>query len=537
MNGALFAEFPAVTTAEWETAIARDLKGGDPKKLVWKSEDGIDVKPFYRMEDAPGLTAFPDFPKGWRISAEVDSSDAATQAVARGAQALLLRPASVDELASLLERLPLNQIELHIRTEAAVFPALQKYAAKLRGSLNAEPGADLPAFGPNFIPFLIDGDRFAALEPTITQELALALALGSDYLAANAVPEGIAFDFPVGTNYFFEIARLRAARLLWPRVVGAYRPSARSAIRIFAHTGGWSKTIYDPHVNLLRSTTEAMAAVIGGAELLTVTDFNSAYAAPNAFSRRMAVNTQLILREEAHFDELADASAGSWYIDSLTDQVAQAAWKLFQTIEAEGGYQKAQKAIEELIRPARENRKTLIAQRRRLFTGINAHANPSERELANVTQRSDSPRGPAPFERLRRNAEGREKETGKTPRVFLLRWGDAKMRRARAEFSSDFFACAGFEIADPPAPATLDEALQAIEKTKPDLVILCSSDPEYPALADAVCPKLSCPVIVAGYPKDAIEKLKEAGVADFIHIRSNALETLAGWQQKLGIGA
>ncbi|HZU25395.1 MAG TPA: methylmalonyl-CoA mutase family protein, partial [Bryobacteraceae bacterium] len=266
--------------------------------------------------------------------------------------------------------------------------------------------------------------------------------------------------------------------------------------------------------------------------------YNWAFAPADEFTRRMGVNTQLILREEAHFDELSDPSSGSWYIEALTDRMAGEAWKIFQAIEAVGGYAKAEAGgfIEELVRPARENRRTLVAQRRKLFTGINAHANPQERELDHVRRIPDAPRGASPFEMLRLNAERHEKTTGKTPRVFLLRWGDAKMRRARAEFSGDFFASGGFEIADRPAFSSLDEAIEAVTAEKPDALVLCSSDGEYLGLAKSVCPRVSCPVIVAGLPKDDIDKLKEAGVADFIHIRSNAVETLAAWQQKLGIG-
>ncbi len=540
MNGALFAEFPPVSTADWEAAIVKDLKGGDPKKLIWKTEDGFDVKPFYRMEDAPGLPAFSDFPKGWRICSEVDGDGAALEVIERGAQALLIRPKSADELDQLLATVPLHTTEVHVRTGAAtpfLLPVLGQYAAKLRGSVDCEPGGGLPKFGADFVPFMIDGDRFAELEPTVTQQLALMLALGADFLAKNAPAAGIGFDFSLGTNYFFEIAKLRAARLLWPRVIAAFDPNLRPAVRIFAHTGTWSKTIYDPYVNMLRSTTEAMSAVIGGAELVTVTAFNSAFTSPDEFTRRMGVNTQLILREEAHFDELADPSAGSWYLDSLTDRIAQQAWKIFQDIEGVGGFEAASAAgrIAEMVTPARENRRTLLAQRRKLFTGVNAHANPKERELEAIAKPSETPRGAEPFEQLRLNAEKHEKATGKTPCVFLLRWGDAKMRRARAEFTGDFFACGGFGIVDRTAFASLDEAVQAIETENPDLVILCSADPEYVALASAIHGRVPCPVLVAGYPKDDIDKLREAGVADFIHIRSNALETLTQWQHRLGI--
>ena len=530
MNGALFAEFPPVTTADWEAAIAKDLKGGDPKKLIWKTEDGFEAKPFYRLEDAPGLPAFPDFPKGWRISVEADSADAVNEAIARGAQAVLVRPKNAEELDALLARLPLEKVEIHIRGGAAaasLLAVVDKHAKKLRGSIDAPSQAGNVAFA-------IETDRLARFEPTATQAVALALAAGSEHLANGVAADRIAFDFAIGGNYFFEIAKLRAARLLWPRVVGAYHAGARPPVRIYAHTGEWNKTVYDPYVNMLRSTTEAMSAVIGGAELVTVTAFNSAFAHPDEFSRRMAINTQLILREEAHFDELSDPASGAWYIDSLADTIAREAWTIFQRIEAAGGLGKATDLIDELVKASTNERQKLIAQRRKLYTGINAHANPKERVLDNM-QHEALPSNAAGFEATRLVTEKHEKATGKTPRVFLLRFGDAKMSRARAEFTSDFFACGGFGIVDPPAFPSVDDAVHAIETEKPDLVVLCSSDAEYVALASAVCPKVSCPVIVAGNPTNDIEKLKEAGVADFVHIRSNAIKTLAEWQVELGI--
>src|SRR5581483_4862745 len=246
MSEALFAEFPPVTTADWEAAIVRDLKGADPKKLVWKTEDGFEVKPFYRMEDATGQPAFVDFPKSWRICSEVDGPDAAAEVIARGAQAILLHTADTAKLEAVLERIASNPVEVHVRAGGAassLLMALRKYKGKLRGSIDAPTPAE--GYGAEGVAFAIDGDLVARLEPTSTQELALMLALGSEYLAAAGagIANHIAFDFPVGANYFFEIAKLRAARLLWPAIVRAYSPTARPVVRIFAHTGGWSKSI------------------------------------------------------------------------------------------------------------------------------------------------------------------------------------------------------------------------------------------------------------------------------------------------------
>jgi methylmalonyl-CoA mutase len=520
MNAAqpLFAEFPPVSTAEWEAAIAKDLKGRDPKSLIWKTEDGFEVKPFYRLEDAPGLPALPDFPTGWKICAEVTDFETAMEVVARGAQAIQYRPENPDALEAMLARLPLTKVEVHIRADAkadSLLPVIRGFAGRLRGSLNCGPVLEAVGIAPDFLPFVINAETGT----TATQELALALARGSGYLdVLGPVAGQIAFAFAIGSNYFFEIAKLRAARLLWPRVVNAYDPQARTATRIFAQTSEWNKTVYDPYVNMLRGTTEAMSAVIGGAELVTVTPFNSAFAAPDEFARRMGVNTQLILREEAHFNELNDPAAGSWYIESLTDMMAREAWRLFQQIETEGSG---------LAKPARG---------RRQFTGVTVHANPSERVLDKITVPSVHVRGASDFEAMRLRTERYEKATGKTPKASLLLIGDAKMRRARAEFVTEFFQSAGFGIVKPPPFKTIEEALAAVESEKPDFVVLCSSDAEYTALAAAVCPRVSQPVIVAGYPKDAVEALKDAGVAEFVHIRGNALETLTALQRRLGIG-
>lgn len=538
----LFAEFPPVSTAEWEAAIAKDLKGKDPKSLIWKTEDGFEVKPFYRLGDSPGLPALRDFPTGWKICAEVTDFETAMEVVARGAQAIQYWPKNEDALEELLSRLPLAKVEVHIRADGhapSLLRVIRHFAGRVHGSFNCGPVHEAANIAPDFLPYVINAGRFDEIEATATQELALALAQGSEYLAdLGLVADQIAFSFPIGSNYFFEIAKLRAARLLWPRVVKAYDPHARPTTRIFAQTSEWNKTVYDPYVNMLRGTTEAMAAIIGGAELVTVSPFNSAFAAPDEFARRMGVNTQLILREEAHFDELSDPASGSWYIESLTDAMAREAWKLFQQMEAAGGYSRAVGSglVDSLVKPAREARKTAIAQRRRQFTGVNVHANLNERVLDKIAAPSTHARGPRDFEAMRLRTERYEKATGKTPKVFLLQFGDAKMRRARAEFVTEFFQCAGFGILKPPAFGTVDGALASVEAEKPDFVVLCSSDAEYPGLAVEICPRLAQPVIVAGYPKEALEQLKQAGVAEFVHIRSNALETLTALQRKVGIG-
>jgi methylmalonyl-CoA mutase len=373
---------------------------------------------------------------------------------------------------------------------------------------------------------------------TAVEELGFALALGAEYLAELETEP--VFSFAVSSNYFIEIAKLRAARRLWSQILTAFNKSGSATI--FVRTSLRNMTVYDPHVNLLRTTTESMSAVIGGADALYVEPFDRPYAKPNEFSRHLALNTQLILRDEAYLGKVSDPAAGSWYIESLTDSVAQAAWKLFQEIEAMGGMSKAFSSgfVAKTVATSRDKRAAAVNSRRKTLLGTNQYPNLKERMLDQIEQGPLANRLADPFEKIRLRTERHAAESGWTPKVLLVPMGDLKMRRARADFIANFFGCAGFEIQEPPAFTSSGDATAAILQNKPNLAVLCSSDPEYPAFAAEVCSNLKTagsdvPVLVAGFPKDAVEALKASGVTDFVHIKSNPIETLASWQQKLGV--
>jgi len=299
---------------------------------------------------------------------------------------------------------------------------------------------------------------------------------------------------------------------------------------IYSRTSLWNKTVYDPYVNVLRATTEAMSAAIGGCDSLQVTPFDATYREPSEAGRRLARNTQLILKKEAWLDRTVDPAGGSYYLEVLTDSLARAAWKLMQQVESTGGFRKAGKWIAGEVEKSRAAKAAAVASRRRTIVGTNQYPNAAER-VAGEIQREVHPRAAEAFEALRLRTE----RSGKNPLFLLVETGDLKMRKARAGFSANLFGCAGFET----RAVTVQDAaaaVAAIAEHKPDAAVLCSSDEEYAALAPAVCAGAGkVPVIVAGYPKDAVESLTAAGVADFIHIRSNALETLARWQQKVGV--
>jgi len=434
----LLEEFPPVPTTAWEETIAKDLKGADyEKRLVWKTDEGIAVRPYYRAEHAP-------------------------------AREPLSRPAAAWE----------------------TVPSGSEPPLSVSAIAHHEAGA------------------------TAVQELAFAMAEAVDCLAAGQAVGS--FGFAIGSNHFIEIAKLRAVRLLWAQAEEAFG-RAPSPLRIHAQTAGENKTLFDPHVNLLRVTTEALSAVLGGCDSLTIT--------PCGFDAHLADNVHHILREESHLDKVLDPGAGSYYVEALTDALAAEAWTLFQAIEAAGGFAawRDSGALDVALGRARERKEQAVASRRRVLVGTNNYPNLGERRLDAAPALPAGWRLAEAFEDIRLRTERHAAATGRTPRVLLLEHGDLKMRKARAAFCLNFFACGGFDIVR--GEALADAAL----------VVLCSSDAEYLALAQDVCPRTAAPVIVAGNPKDQIEALRAAGVVDFVHVGSNAVDTLTAWQHRLGI--
>jgi methylmalonyl-CoA mutase len=576
-NEKLLEEFPAVTTAEWQAAIARDLKGADPeKKLTWRTDEGMAVKPLYRAEDlaesacedaAPG-----DFPfrrsaretGDWRIREEIDAADAeeanrmACAAVAAGAEGIAFSGILVRG-AGELERLlrGLDTIPVHFeRADERLIEMLIERQSKTPHGAEISTGCDAlaslefaaNAIGtatPGFVPFAIQAAAFADAGTTAVEEIGFALAAGVDFLSALAergmdlsrAAAALGFSFAVGSNYFFEIAKLRAFRMIWARAAESFGSTHEaSRARIAARTSKWNRTVYDPHVNILRATTEAMAAVLGGADSVTVAPFDACYKRPDEASRRLARNTQLLLKHEAWLGRVADAGGGSYALETITDFLARQGWKAMQEIEARGGFLRAQ--AEGMIARALDRRlaarELAVATRKRVLVGTNQFANPGEQALKRIdAQRMNADlRGAQAYEELRLRTERHAAAGGKTPQVLLAEIGDVKMRAARSNFAANFFACAGFEIT-----TRRFKKAGEIAAVDADVIVLCSADAEYAALATELMGKLKAlgretSVIVAGNPEKT-EELKAAGIKDFVHVRSQPVEFLTKWQEKL----
>lgn len=575
---ALLEEFPPVTREQWDRAIRKDLNGADyEKRLVWHTRAGIRIKPYYRAEDLESLDYLfrsrpGEFPyvrgarpaNDWKIREEIDLRDcaeanaAARKALAGGAEEICFRravPKTLSDLHVLLEGLDGRAI--HLWAEAATGPLLSlivESGIALRGTLSLDPFDDPDAAtsslkrspGPALRPIAIRDTSVLDAGATPVQEAGFLLAAGIEYLkrmtargiTVDQAAEGLWFGMSAGASYFFQIAKFRAFRMLWARAVESFGGSKEAAKAYLAsRTADWNHTIYDAYNNVLRGTTEAMSAAMGGVDSLSVAPFDETYRDPDETSRRLARNTQIILKQEALLDRSVDPAAGSYYIESLTDLVAQAAWKLMQQVESTGGYLVARDSgmIAAEIRDARNKFADALAFRRRIIVGANGYPNPDERMLDRIEPNAAmavNGRGAAMFESIRLRTERHAAAGNRTPRLLLAEMGDLKPRKARSAFALSFFGVAGFEMNAQyfETPQELGAALAGF-----DAVVLCSSDKEYSNLAAPVIAAVSgIPVIVAGNPKDAA-RLEQAGVAGFVHIKSNVLDTLTAWQARLGV--
>ncbi len=334
------------------------------------------------------------------------------------------------------------------------------------------------------------------------------------------------FSLAVGSNYFMEIAKLRAMRLLWARLVEQYQPESPAAMKTFIHasTARWNKTIYDPYVNMLRTTTEGMSAALGNADSVSVTPFDVAFKESGVFSDRIARNQQLILKEESYLNKVADPGAGSYYIENLTHSMAHHAWALFQEVEARGGMIECVKTgfVQDQVMMIRRQKEADIAQRRIVLIGTNQYPNTQETMLNSVDVAVDGEiaesaykrltpfRIASEFEMVRLATEKHVKSGNKRPSVFLFTMGNLAFLRARAGFSSNFFGCAGYEIIDNPGFSAIAEGVEAAMESRSEIVVICSSDEEYSAIVPEIAKQLKsgnpkiC-VVVAGYPKEIVD--------------------------------
>jgi methylmalonyl-CoA mutase len=618
----LFSVFPPVSTEAWDAQINTDLKGKDYEKaLVWQTNEGFKVRPYYRQENLKDLNFIHTLPgqfpyvrgkkavgNEWLIRQDIDVTELgnanlkAVEVLSKGADSIGFifrdnQELTLEDIKKLLNGIDLTKTEINFSMpgrKKSLFNSFLSYLkeekidpSKLRGSINYDSigaytlrgkfcttAADsftllkeiLESFAgyPNFQIINVNGSFFNNAGSSIVQELGFSLAAGAEYLTqltelgsdAAAVATKMRFNFGISGNYFMEIAKLRAARMLWAKLVNAYSPeNGESAGKAFIHseTSLWNKSVYDPYVNMLRTQTEAMSAALGGTDSLTVLPYDLIYEQPTEFSERIARNQQSLLKDEAHFDKITDPAGGSYFIENLTASIAEQSWKLFLEIQDKGGFLAAFKEgfIQTQLKTMAEKKLKAIASRRENILGVNQFANVNEQIKSDMcpaifnaedlslpgseVETIKMFRGAQQFEALRYSTD-QYSELNPRPKVFLLTIGDLTMRKARAQFSANFFAVAGYEIIDNNGFSTVEDGIKAAKIAEADIVVLCSSDDEYTKLAPEAFNQLNNEAIfaVAGAPA-SMEELKAAGIENFIHIKSNLLETLTEYNNKLGI--
>ena len=621
----LFSNFPPVSTEQWMEKVATDLKGADfERKLVWRTNEGFKVQPFYRWEDIKDLQLINSLPgefpylrgtkkntNAWLVRQDLEVKDIkeankkALFLLERGVESLSFKINEKDLndqlMDALIKGIDSETVELNFFTcqghivelaklVVAYFQKKNYDVKKLFGSIDfdfmnkmltrgKEKGnfvetskALLEAIKP--LPFYrtlnVTSSSLNNAGAFITQELGYALAWGNEYLdklteagcPAELVAKKIKFNFGVGSNYFMEIAKFRAARLLWANIVAAYNPTCdrdcdnqgenkecrcAAKMRIHAQTSLFNMTVYDSHVNLLRSQTEAMSAALAGVDSMTVLPFDIPYKDSEEFSERIARNQQLLLKEESHFDKVADPAGGSYYIEKLTESIAQEAWRIFLDVVEKGGFYKAVKEgrVQDEVNASNEKRHLLVAQRRENILGTNIFPNFSEKagdkrpkdftSCCKADGKSDIKtlnfdRAALEFEKLRLETE----LSGKRPKAFMLTIGSLVMRQARAQYSCNFLACAGYEVVDNLGFKTVEEGVEAAMAAGADVVVLCSSDDEYAEYAEPAFKALNnrAMFVVAGAPA-CMDDLKAKGIENFIHVKVNVLETLKEFNAKL----
>jgi methylmalonyl-CoA mutase len=601
---ALGAEFPTPTDEQWRAAVGAVLSksGADFDSLVTQTLDGP-IQPLYSAQDvaalaptgvpgqAPfvrGATAEGNAVEGWDVrQLHANPNAKATNGaiiddLTNGVTSVWLRNVEVADIETALDGvyLDLAPVVLDLGTKSvagadaflAVANARQVPVAELRGSLGADPigqaalagtTPDLAVLGelagkaapyPNLCVATVDGTVVHNAGANDGEELAYATAVGVAYLRA-LTEAGVSVEdaaarievrFAVTDSQFASIAKLRAARLLWSRVCELSGTTPARGQRQHAVTSAAMLTRRDPWVNMLRTTIACFAAAIGGADAITVLPFDNAVGLPDDFARRIARNTQSILHDESSLARVIDAGGGSWYIESLTQQLAAAAWEKFTAIERVGGAVVALAAgtFAADVAEIRDARAEAIAHRVEPITGVSEFALITEAPLERNAAPADRASGDfAPhryaedFEELRDRADAFFAETGTRPRIFLAALGPAAAHTGRLGFATNFFQAAGIEVIV--GTGSPDELVSAFTDSEAIAATLCSSDKIYADEAGPNAAALKAAgakyIGLAGQPGDRLETDRSAGIDGYIYVGVDVLHYLRATFDMLGV--
>jgi methylmalonyl-CoA mutase len=612
----LASEFPPTSEADWRKLVDAALKGAAfEKRLVSQTYDGLRIDPLYAR--AAGATPVAGRAPGaaWTVMQRVDHPDPkaanaqALQDLENGATGLTLVMAgsinangygldpSPVTLARVLDGVELDAgitVDFNLspptRNVVQTFAALVKNrkippaSVELRASIN--PIGGFAASGTSPMPWTnlsrgfagvvselaSQGFRggFAAADGRIihnaggseAQELAFALASAVEYLraleAGGIAPDAargmIYFRLSADADEFLTIAKFRALRKLWARVEQACGLTPKPAY-VAAETAWRMMTQRDPYVNMLRMTVAIAAAGLGGADSIVALPHTAALGLPDAFARRTARNTQLILLEESNLYRVADPAAGSGAIEDLTGKLCAAAWTQFQEIEKAGGVWAALESglVQKNVAAVRAEREKAIARRKDALTGTSDYPNLQETaaavlDVAKVATPKESAatvsaeplpriRLAEPFEALRDKSDAILKKTGARPKVFLANLGRLSEFTARATFAKNFYEAGGIEAVGNDGFKDRPEMIAAFKASGAKLACLCSSDKVYETEAADAAHALSAAgavVHLAGRPGENEDKWRQAGVKSFVFVGCDVISTLRAAHDILG---
>ncbi|HYK71568.1 MAG TPA: methylmalonyl-CoA mutase subunit beta [Pseudoneobacillus sp.] len=596
---------------EWEIKAEDSLKGKKLDSLYTDTYENIILKPLYLKQDSLINSGFPggtDYRRGlhalgyhsnpWKISQEITYQNAEelekklADALEKGQTALSfkVKKALLDDTKKIEDILNpfINKVPFAIETEGFQSIFLSQLRAVVsnkdvcgyvaedplsflvkKGSLPYTLNSYMDTWAetiiqtsqelPNLKTILIDTTPYHNGGANAIQELALSLATGVFYLEElgkrglrnEEFFEKVIFKFQIGSNFFLELAKIRAARVLWDKLGEAYNISPeKRGMEIIAETSSFNKSLYDEHVNILRAGNEAFAAVLGGVQFLQVGAFNE-LGKVTSLSERLARNTQLILKEESHLKHIVDPAGGSWYIESLTGELAEKAWEYFLSIDEKDGILEVLQSnwIQTEISEVLHKRLQDVYTRKQSIIGTNVYANLQEKvKHSHLHKSSELSKGeyhtilPIQSTRLSETFENLRYRTNqlenKNP-IGLLCLGELKQFKARADFIAGLLSAGGLGSNRSNPLYNHDDAHLFLAETNLKHYIICSSNEKYNEIGPQEVKKLkelnpSVKFYLAGLPeKDTQAEWLEAGIEQFVHVKINCYEFLTSIMTEL----
>lgn len=592
-----FNEFPSSTWSQWLEQLKKDLKLDDPGSILTAREESLSI-PVYRTAEhsGRGISLFHraarsegESPNSWDACVTIDTGDLLQcnrqilAALNHGAGSIRLTGHEIsnqEELNLVLREVMPHIIRLNFDCGEATPTLLFMYAEEVlkrgqdsteyNGAFSFDPLGDFAFTGsfshslseslamlkamiryqitalPSYKSLSVNALAWHSLGAGAVQELAYIFSALSDYfdslskeIPVSQLAATVQVRIAPGAHYFMGIAKLRALRQMWALFLQGYGlDAAQYPLHVSAETSFRNKTIYDPYNNLLRLSTESMAAVIAGCDELTLHPHDAVYTTPGDDSRRLALNIHHLLRYEARLDKVLDPAAGAWYIETLSADVFDAAWELFVRLEQKGGFVKSleDNVIQDQVAASRKELEKNIRSRKRVLVGVSSFARPEEKgkealpEKRDPLQKAPSIRIMEPvreaayFEQLRFNLSNEGK-----PLAYLCMFGDTRKSKARADFAADFVACAGFAAHYGDSSVSPADQMYSKAATEAQLIVLCAADEDYLAAVEQIFESgnLDKPVWVAGRPAE-IERMKALGVDEFIYL---GCDTALVWRE------